>query len=381
MTLRYSVLALACASVLACGKSESPAPAAPTGATPATEAKAERKVLNVLNWSDYIAEDTIANFQKETGITVTYDVFDSNEVLEAKLMTGKSGYDVVVPSLHFLTRQIQAGVFLPLDKSKLSNYGNLDPKLQALIAKGDPDNAYSVNYLWGTTGIGYNVDKVAERLGDTPMDDWKIAFDPQYLSKLTDCGVYFLDSPSEILPIVLLYLGEDPNSFDPAVIQKAVDQMQALRPHITQFHSSQFIDALANGDACLAVGWSGDILQAASRAEEADKGVNVDYVIPKQGSAMWLDMLAIPKDADHPNNAHLFIDYLLRPEVMAGIQNFVEYASANAAAKPLVEESVRTDPRVYPSEETMDKLFLQAVLPPEIDRIYNRSWTTIKTGR
>ncbi len=392
MIFRISLLALACAGILACGKSEAPkdtpsAPADSTAAAPTAPAAPvapadEPKVLNVLNWSDYIAEDTIANFEKETGIKVTYDVFDSNEVLEAKLMTGKSGYDVVVPSLTFLSRQIAAGVFMPLDKSKLPNYANLDPQIQALIAQNDKDNTHAANYLWGTTGIAYNEDMLKQRLGENaPVDDWKLIFEPEYISKMTDCGVYILDTPSEILPVALLYLGEEPNSFDPAVIQKGVDLMLKIRPHVTQFHSSQVIDALANGDACLAIAWSGDVLQAANRAEEAGKGVKVGYSIPKQGAPMWFDMMAIPKDASHPNNAHLFINYILKAEVMSGIQNFVEYASANAAAKALVNPEILGDPRVYPSPEVQATLFSLAVLPPEVDRIFNRAWTTIKTGQ
>lgn len=386
MKLRYSLLALACAGLVGCGKDEPPAPAAGTAAPAPAAAPAapgeEPKVLNVLNWSDYIAEDTIANFEKETGIKVTYDVFDSNEVLEAKLMTGKSGYDVVVPSLTFLARQIQAGVFMPLDKSKLPNYSNMDPAIQALIAQNDKDNTYSANYLWGTTGIAYNEDKLKERFGDSaPIDDWKMIFEPENISKMTDCGVYILDTPSEILPVALLYLGEEPNSFDPAVIQKGVDLMQKIRPHITQFHSSQVVDALANGDACLAIAWSGDVLQAANRANEAGKGVKVGYSIPKQGAPVWFDMMAIPKDAAHPNNAHVFINYMLKAEVMAGIQNYVAYASGNAAAKPLVDEAIRNDPRIYPTPEVQATLFSLAVIPPEVDRIFNRAWTTIKTSQ
>ncbi|MGE4073007.1 MAG: polyamine ABC transporter substrate-binding protein [Lysobacterales bacterium] len=382
MKLRIALLALAIASLVACGKDE--APKDTTAAAPAAPAapKAEDKVLNVLNWSDYIAEDTIDNFQKETGIKVTYDVFDSNEVLEAKLMTGNSGYDVVVPSLTFLARQIQAGVFMNLDKSKLPNLDNMDPKIQKMIAQNDPDNAHAVNYLWGTTGIAYNEDKVKERLGDNaPVDDWKMIFDPEYISKMTDCGVYILDTPSEILPIALLYLGEEPNSFDPAVIQKGVDLMLKIRPYITQFHSSQVIDAMANGDACLAIAWSGDIIQAADRAEEAGKGVKVGYSIPKQGAPVWFDMMAIPKDAPHPNNAHIFINYMMKPEVMAGIQNYVSYASGNAKAKELVDPEILADGRVFPTAEVEATLFNLAVIPPEVDRIFNRAWTQVKTGQ
>lgn len=386
MKLRISLLALACAGLFACGKTEAPkeTAATPADSTPAPAAAPaeEAKVLNVLNWSDYIAEDTIANFEKETGIKVTYDVFDSNEVLEAKLMTGKSGYDVVVPSLTFLARQIQAGVFMPLDKSKLPNLSNMDPQIQALIAQNDKDNTYSANYLWGTTGIAYNEDKLKERFGDNaPIDDWKMIFEPENIAKMTDCGVYILDTPSEILPIALLYLGEEPNSFDPAVIQKGVDLMLKIRPHVTQFHSSQVVDALANGDACLAIAWSGDVLQAAARADEAGKGVKVGYSIPKQGAPVWFDMMAIPKDANHPNNAHVFINYMMKADVMANIQNYVAYASGNAAAKALVKPEIVNDHRIYPTPEVQATLFSLAVIPPEVDRIFNRAWTTIKTGQ
>ncbi len=378
--MKSRILIVAMASILSvsCGKQE-PAPAAPeAAAAPAPE----EKVLNIYNWSDYIAEDTLDNFTKETGIKVTYDVFDSNEVLEAKLVSGSTGYDIVVPSLTFLARQIQAGVFQPLDKSKLGNWGNLDPKIMAEIARNDPGNAHAVNWLWGTTGIGYNVDKIKQRLGDkAPTDSLALFFDPANLAKLKDCGVYLLDTPSEILPIALKYLGEEPNSFDPVVIQKGFDQLMKLRPYITQFHSSEYINALANGDACIAIGWSGDIFQAKTRAEEADKGVHVQYYIPKEGAPMWFDMMAIPKDAKHPDNAHQFINYVMRPEVMAGISNYVAYANANKASYPLVDEETRNNPAIYPPEEVMATLFSLAVLPPEVDRLFNRGWTTLKTGK
>ncbi|HQW80968.1 MAG TPA: polyamine ABC transporter substrate-binding protein, partial [Pseudomonadota bacterium] len=342
----------------------------------------EEKVLNVYNWSDYIAEDTVANFEKETGIKVTYDVFDSNEILETKLVTGNTGYDIVVPSLSFLARQVKAGVFQPIDKSKISNYGNLDPKLMATIAELDEGNTHSVPYMWGTTGIGYNVAKVKEVLGDSvPLDSWAMVFEPENLKKLSACGVALLDTPSEMIPPVLKYLGEEPNSFDSAVIQKAIDRLGQLRPFITYFHSSQYINDLANGDICVAIGWSGDIFQARDRAEEADKGVEIAYSIPKEGAPIWFDMLAIPKDAKHPNNAYKFIDYLMRPEVAASNSNYLSYANGVAPSLPLIDESVRSNPGVYPSEEVMGKLFSLAVLPPEVDRSFNRHWTTLKTGQ
>jgi putrescine transport system substrate-binding protein len=354
--------------------------AEPAGAP--TVAAAEEPVLNIYNWSDYIAEDTLANFTKETGIKVNYDTFDSNEVLEAKLVAGNTGFDLVVPSLTFLARQIQAGVFQPLDKSKLTNYGNVDPEIMALIAKNDPGNTYAVNYLWGTTGIGYNVKKIREILGpDAPTDSWALFFDPKNLSKLKQCGVYVLDTPSEVLPLALNYLGEDPNSFDEAVIRKGEALMKSIRPYITQFHSSEYINALANGDACIAIGWSGDVFQARDRAEEAGKGVEIAYVIPKEGAAVWFDMMAIPKDAKHPDNAHKFINYLLRPDVMAGISNYVAYANANKASLPLVDQALKDNPGVYPTPEASKKLFNLAVLPPEVDRLFTRIWTTLKTGQ
>jgi putrescine transport system substrate-binding protein len=348
-----------------------------------TVSAAEEKVLNVYNWSDYIAEDTIANFEKETGIKVTYDVFDSNEVLEAKLLAGNTGFDLVVPSLTFLARQIEAGVFMPLDKSKLDNYKNLDPELMQRVATLDKDNAHAIPYLWGTTGIGYNVKKVAEVLGDdAPVDSWSLILDPENLKKLKSCGVAFLDAPIEVIPAVLNYLGEDPNSFDAGLIQgKAQDLLMKLRPYITYFHSSQYINDLANGDICVALGWSGDILQAADRASEADNGVEVAYVIPKEGAAMWFDMMAIPKDAKHPDNAHLFMNYLMRPEVIAAISNYVWYANANKASTPLVDKEILEDPGIYPTAEAASKLYTFKVLPPKVDRVYTRTWTRVKTGQ
>jgi putrescine transport system substrate-binding protein len=387
MKLRPLVLALAALALAACGSKESPAPAA-SDSTAAAGAAAgpldtdDEKVLNIYNWSDYIAEDTISNFEKETGIKVTYDVFDSNELLENKLVAGNTGYDLVVPSLQYLARQVQAGVFQPLDKSRLSNWSHLDPAIMQRIATLDPDNAHAVNWLWGTTGIGYNEAKVKAALGDgVALDSWDVVFKPENLSKLKSCGVAVLDTPGELIPIALNYLGEDPNSFDEKVIAKGQALLSKVRPYITEFNSSEYINELANGDICLAVGWSGDVLQAAARAEEAKNGIVVKYVIPKEGAPMWFDMLAIPKDAKHPKNAHLFINYVMRPEVMAGISNYVAYANANKDSTPMVDKAVLENPSVYPPPETMAKLFTFAVLPPEVDRNYTRFWTKLKTGK
>jgi len=377
-TVRLTACIATALILAACGKDASAPEATQSAAAPA----AEEKVLNIYNWSDYIAEDTIANFEAETGIKVTYDVFDSNEVLEAKLMAGGTGYDIVVPSLSFLARQIKAGAFQPLDKSRLSNYGNLDSDLMARIAHSDPDNAHSVPYLWGTTGIGYNVAKVKEALGeDAPVNSWDLVFKPENIAKLKSCGVVMLDTPQEIIPSVLNYLGEDPNSFDEAVIRKAEAVLTAIKPSVRYFHSSQYINDLANGDICVAIGWSGDVFQAADRADEAENGQEIAFSIPKEGAAMWFDMLAMPKDAKHPNNAYLFIDYLLKPDVSAAISSYVAYASGNKAALPMVDPEVLENPGVYPDDETRAKLFTFAVLPPEVDRLFTRIWTTLKTGQ
>lgn len=339
-------------------------------------------VVNVYNWSDYIAEDTLANFEKETGIRVVYDVFDSNEVLEARLLSGRSGFDIVVPGNQFLAKQIKAGAFKPLDRSRLPNWQNLDPTLLKALETNDPGNQHAFPYLWGTTGIGYNVAKVKAALGeDAPVDSWDLVFKPENISKLSSCGVAFLDAPAEIIPSALFYLGLDPNSTSTEDYAKAEAMLLSVRPHITYFHSSKFITDLANGDICVAVAWSGDILQAAARAEEAGNGQQVEYVIPREGAAMWFDMMAMPADARNIDNAYVFMDYILRPEVIAEISNYVAYANGNKASKPLIDEAILNDPGVYPSEETLNKLFTLAELPAEIERVRTRAWTRVKSGR
>ena len=340
------------------------------------------EVLNLYNWSDYIAEDTIANFEAETGIKVTYDVFDSNDVLEAKLLAGNSGYDLVVPSSSFLGRQIKAGVFQPLDKSKLSNYGDLDNALMERLTTVDPGNTHAIPYLWGTTGIGYNPEMVAAVLGnDAPVDSWDMLFKEENISKLASCGVNLLDSADEILPVVLNYLNLDPNSNNHADYKGPVaDLMKMVRPHVTKFHSSNYINELANGDICFAVGWSGDILMAGDRAAEADNGVSVEYVIPQEGAPMWFDMLAIPADAANVENAHKFLNYILRPEVIAEITDYVWYANANASASAIIDEEILAHPGIYPSEEAKANLFTFEVMPPKVTRTMNRVWTDIRSS-
>ena len=342
----------------------------------------EEKVLHVYNWSDYIAEDTVASFEKETGIKVVYDVFDSNEVLEAKLLAGNTGFDVVVPSSDFLARQIQAGVFMTLDKSKLPNLSNMDSEVMTLLQDKDPDNAHSIPYLGGTTGIGFNPKKVAEVMGpDFKMDSWDAVLKPENLSKLSKCGVSSVNAPTEIFATVLHYTGKDSNSTNVADYKEAGKLLSTLRPYITYFHSSQYINDLANGDICVAIGWSGDVMQAAARAQEANNGVTVDYVIPKEGALIFYDMLAIPADAKHVENAHAFINYLMKPEVIAKVSNYVSYASGNKASLPLVDAAIRNNPNIYPTDEMKPKMFTLKVLPQKVNRELTRVWTKVKTGK
>lgn len=337
--------------------------------------------VRVYNWSDYVGETTLEDFQKATGITPVYDVFDSNETLEGKLLAGHTGYDVVVPSSNFLAKQIKAGAFQKLDKSQLPNWQNLDPALLKQLEKSDPGNQYGVPYLWGTNGIGYNVDKVKAALGTDKLDSWAILFEPENLKKLSKCGVSFMDSPDEVYPAVLQYLGLDPNSTNPDDYKKAEAQLLKVRPYITYFHSSKYISDLANGNICVAFGYSGDVFQARSRAEEAKKGVNIGYAIPKEGANLWFDLLAIPKDAKNVKEAHAFINYLLQPEVIAKVSDYVGYANPNPKAGELMNAELRQDETVYPPQVVMDKLYVMKELPPQLLRLETRSWTRVKSGK
>lgn len=341
--------------------------------------------LKLYNWSDYIAEGTIARFEKETGIRVTYDVYDSNETLEAKLLAGNSGYDLVVPSSHFMELQIKAGIFMPLDKAKLPNSHHLDGELMQTLQAKDPNNQYGVPYLWGTTGIGYNPDLVAKALGhDAPVNSWDLVFNPENMAKLADCGVTFLDSPDEMIPFALLYAGQDPNSIkrsDHKITSPAAKVLKSVRPYVKQFTSSQYINDLANGDSCVAVGFSGDVFQAAARAEEAGNGIEVKYAIPKEGSEVWFDMLLIPADAKNADNAHKFINFLLRPEIIAEITDYVWYANPNKDATVLIDQEIALDPAIYPTTATKEQLFMATQPPAKIAKIKNRLWSDIKTGR
>ncbi|HZF16189.1 MAG TPA: polyamine ABC transporter substrate-binding protein [Steroidobacteraceae bacterium] len=368
-------LAVVLLALGACGKKEE---AASTAAAPPPP---EEKVLHIYNWSDYIAPDTVANFEKETGIKVTYDTFDSNEVLETKLLAGHTGYDVVVPSANFLERQIKAGVFLKLDKSKLPNFKNMDPDIMARIAKHDPGNQYATDWQWGTTGLGYNVAKVKAALGDVKPDSWALLLDPANAKKLQKCGITMLDAPSEVVDSVLIFLGKDPNSESLDDLKAAEAVLMKVRPYVKYFHSSSYIDDLANGEVCLSLGWSGDVFIAKGRAEEAKKNIELEYYIPKEGAIMWFDTLAIPADAPHPGNAHLFLDYTMRPEVIAAVTNFVTYANGNLASLPFVDEAVKNNPNIYPTPEMRNKLYPHMSESQEYSRQLNRAWTTIKTGQ
>ncbi|NWA29640.1 polyamine ABC transporter substrate-binding protein [Pseudomonas gingeri] len=336
--------------------------------------------VHIYNWSDYIGQTTLADFQKATGIVPVYDVFDSNETLEGKLLAGHTGYDVVVPSNHFLGKQIKAGAFQKLDKAQLPNYANLDPALMKRLEKNDPGNQYAVPYLWGTNGIGYNVEKVKAALGVDKIDSWAVLFEPENIKKLSKCGVAFLDSADEMLPAVLNYMGLSPNSTNEKDYKLAEEKLLKIRPYVTYFNSSKYISDLANGEICVAAGFSGDVFQARKRAEEAKKGVNIAYAIPKEGGNLWFDMLAIPRDAGNVKEAHAFINYLLKPEAIAQVSDYVGYANPNPKAGDLMDQSVRTDEAVYPPQAVLDKLYVNAELPPKIQRLMTRSWTKVKSG-
>jgi putrescine transport system substrate-binding protein len=375
--IRAAAATLLSATILVgCGRQ----PAAPQAGADVAAAT-EEKVLNVYNWSDYIDPAVIEGFQKETGIAVRYDVFDSNEVLETKLLAGNSGYDVVVPSAYFLERQIEAGVFRKLDRSLLPNMGNLDEGLRASVAAHDPRNEHGVIYMWGTTGIGFDADKIKAIMPDAPTDSWSLVLDPAIVSKFKDCGVSFLDDPTDMVGTVLLWLGKQPNSESEEDLKLAEEALLKIRPYIRTIHSSQYIEDLANGEICIAVGYSGDVLQARDRAAESGKTTDIRYVIPREGALMWFDTLAIPADAAHPVNAHAFINYLLRPDVAAANSNFVNYATANVAALPQVSEELRNDAGIYPTPEVKERLQPNLAKSAEFTRLLNRAWTRFVTGR
>src|ERR1700723_1735919 len=370
------ILVLGVFLLSACGGGKPPADqGSPTGG-----ASGAGKVLNLFIWSDYLAPTTLADFQQQTGITVHAAYYDSNETLETKLLAGSSGYDVVVPTASYFERQIKAGVYLTLDKSKLPNLKNMDPQLMAKVALHDPGNAHGIIYTWGTNGIGYNEKMVRELMPDAPLDSWRMVFDPAVASKVAKCGISVLDSPAEMLRAVYSYLGKDPNSQNPDDLVQAEAVLLKIRPYIRNINSSEYIEALANGDLCLAVGYNGDVMQARDRAREANKGVEIKYTVPKEGSILWFDMLAIPKDAPDPDSAYAYLNYIMTPQVVADISNFKRYAIANAAAQPLVSEPVGDDPGIVPRPELRQKLAVQLADSADQTGAITRVGVKFKTG-
>jgi putrescine transport system substrate-binding protein len=363
---RLHALALGCALLAAAA----PAPAQ------------QQRSVNFYNWTDYIAPNVLDEFTKETGIKVRYDTFDSNDTLEAKLLAGKSGYDVVVPTGYFLERQIKAGIFQKLDKSRLPNLVHMWPEIASRLAIYDPGNQYAVNYMWGTTGIGYNVKKARQILGpEVVIDSWDYAFNPEKVAKFKDCGVHLLDSSDDILPSALNYLGLDPNSKAPADLEKAADVVGKIRPYVRKFHSSEYLNALATGEICFVVGFSGDIKQAQKRAAEVKGGAEIGYAIPKEGAQLWFDNLAIPKDARNSAEAHDLINYLQKPEVAARNSNFIAYANGNLTSQKFLDKALLEDKTVYPDAATMARLYTITAPDQRMQRLMNRLWTRIKTGR
>jgi putrescine transport system substrate-binding protein len=345
-------------------------------------AKAEERTVNFYNWSNYMAPGVLEDFTRETGIKVVYDTFDANETLETRLLAGNSGYDVVVPTAYFLQRQIAANVFQKLDKSKLPNLANAWPVVTKRLAVYDPGNQYGANYMWGTTGIGYNVKAAQKILGaDARIDNWDMVFKPENLAKFRDCGIHMLDSADDIFPAALSYLGLDPNSTKQVDLEKAADLVLKIRPYVRKFHSSEYLSALATGEICFVVGWSGDIMQARSRAAEAKNDIEIGYAIPKEGAQMFFDILAIPADAKNVTEAYELINYLYRPEVAARNSDFLSYANGNLASQKLVDPKILNDKNIYPDEATLKNLFVITARDPATQRVINRLWTRVKTGR
>jgi putrescine transport system substrate-binding protein len=345
----------------------------------ASSAEGPEKILNVYSWIDYIAPDTVANFERETGIKVRYDTFDNNEVLETKLLTGHTNYDIVVPTENYFDRQLQAGVYRKLDKDAIPNLKNADPEIMRRMAVHDPGNLYAVPYLWSTTGLGYNVDKVRARLGPDIPDGWALLLDPRNAGKLKDCGIAIVDSPLEIFESVIISLGHDPNRRDPKDVAAASEVLRKIRPFVTRI-DPDLIPPLTNGELCLALTWSGDVEAARNRAKEASTGANLAYLVPREGALMTLDMMGIPADAPHPRNAEIWMNYLLRPDVIAKITNFIRYPNGNAAAFPLVDLRIRDDASVYPDAATRARLVTHTAASLEYSRLVTREWTRFRTG-
>ena len=339
-----------------------------------------QRVVNFYNWSDYVDPAVLDDFTQKTGIAVRYDTFDSSDTLEAKLLAGQSGYDVVVPTGYFLAREIAAGIFQPLDKSKLPNLVHVWPEIAERLAAYDPGNRYAVNYMWGTTGIGYNVKTVQNILGPgAAIDSWSTVFQPDQIAKFKDCGVHLLDSSDDVMSAALHYLGLDPNSSVPIDLRQATDLLIKVRPYVRKFHSSEYINALASGEICLALGYSGDVKQAQKRAAAVNSGIAIEYAIPKEGAPLWFDNMAIPKDAPHVAAAHELINYLLEPKIAARNSNVVSYANGDRPSD-LIDPAIRNDRTIYPQPATMAKFFTIIAHDQKTQRLVNRLWTRIKTG-
>jgi putrescine transport system substrate-binding protein len=377
-----ALLSASCLFLLvACGKKDEAPPKVEAGPpAPVIDTDAE-KVVNVYNWSDYIEPTVLDAFTKETGVKVNYEVMDSNELLETKLVAGRTGYDVVVPSASFLARQIKSGIYMKLDRSKLPNLKNLDPEITKRLEVFDPGNEHAVNYMWGTSGVAYNEEAIKAAMPDAPVDSFAMFWDPKVVSKFAKCGVSVLDAPSEVVGTVLIYLGRDANSEKPEDLAAAEKVLVAVRPYIRLINSSKYIEDLANGEICLALGWSGDTLQAKSRAEEAQKPFTIKYNIPKEGAVMFFDNMAVPADASHVKNAHLFIDYMLRADVAAKNSNFISFANSNAASWPMITPEVKNNPGIFPTPEMMPKLVPDLPETAEFTRTLTRTWTRFRTGK
>ena len=339
------------------------------------------KVLNLYIWSDYLAPNTLSDFEKQYGIKVHAAYFDTNETLETKLLAGNSGFDIVVPTASYFERQIKAGAFLSLDKSKLPNLQNMDAQLMGKVALHDPGNAHGIIYMWGTNGIGYNEKMIKALMPDAPLDSWRLIFDPAVAAKIAKCGISLLDSPAEMLRAVYSYLGKDPNSQNADDLLQAEAVLAKIRPYIRNFSSSEYIEALANGDLCISVGYNGDVMQARDRAKEAGKGIEIKYMVPKEGSILWFDMLAVPKDAPDPDSAYAFLNYMMTPQVIADVSNFKRYANANSASQPMVLPVVKDDAGIYPPLDQRQKLAVQLADSPEQTRAITRVWQKFKTGQ
>jgi putrescine transport system substrate-binding protein len=346
----------------------------------AAASAAEEKVLNVFTWPDYIAPDTIENFEAEYGIKVNYDTYDSTEMAEARLLAGRTGYDVVVHAERYSARLIPIGVYQPLDKSKLPNWKNLDPWVLKTLQYADPGNRYGVPYLWGTTGFTYNRKMIQERMPNAPVGSGDMIFKPEVARHFADCGITFLDEPTDVIPMALLYLGRDPNSLDPKDLADVEKLLKGVRPYIRYFSSAKMLIDLPNEEVCIAMSWSGDYAQAMFRAEEVGKPVDLAYTTQREGTLAWFDLWFIPADAPHPGNAHLFLNYLLRPDVAAAISNETRYATPNVPALPLLDPKVRNDPAVYPTDEVKARLHKGVIHDPIDERKRTRLWSRVKTG-